>query len=72
MNSFIIFIANVSAWFIKTFLNRTASTWPGHIALQLNSNIIREIISANDTKVVLIAGTNGKTTTREDISLIIP
>ncbi len=39
------------------------STWPGHIALSLNKNFIREIVKNSNLKIILIAGTNGKTTT---------
>lgn len=42
----------------------SGSTWPGHIALNFNKNIVKEIIEKNkQLKVILIAGTNGKTTT---------
>lgn len=45
-------------------LNRgNGSTWPGHIALQANPHFIRDILSLTMTKVILVAGTNGKTTT---------
>ncbi len=48
---------------IKIFVLGSASTWPGEIALRLNPNFIREIITDMNLRVVLIAGTNGKTTT---------
>ena len=48
------------------------STWPGHIALFVNKNFIKEIIKANpDLKIILIAGTNGKTTTGRLIQTIL-
>ncbi len=48
------------------------STWPGHIALSVNKNFIKEIIKANpDLKIILIAGTNGKTTTGRLIQTIL-
>ncbi|MFA6391105.1 MAG: MurT ligase domain-containing protein, partial [Patescibacteria group bacterium] len=41
----------------------SGSTWPGHIALKLNSKFIEEIIYKNKKlKIIVIAGTNGKTT----------
>jgi UDP-N-acetylmuramyl tripeptide synthase len=43
------------------------STWPGHIALGFNKNFIHEIVSRSGVKVILIAGTNGKTTTAKII-----
>jgi len=39
------------------------STWPGHIALKLNEKFIENIIDKNkNLKIIVIAGTNGKTT----------
>ncbi len=39
------------------------STWPGHIALKLNKDFIKQILNNSKTKTIIIAGTNGKTTT---------
>lgn len=45
-------------------LNRGhGSTWPGHIALKANPNFVRDILSNSETKTIIVAGTNGKTTT---------
>lgn len=45
-------------------LNRgNGSTWPGHIALKGNPNFVKDILSNSPTKVIIVAGTNGKTTT---------
>ncbi len=45
-------------------LNRgNGSTWPGHIALKGNPNFIKDIISKSHLQVIIVAGTNGKTTT---------
>ncbi len=45
-------------------LNRgNGSTWPGHIALNVNRHFIRDILSNSGIKTIIIAGTNGKTTT---------
>ncbi|MDO8583051.1 MAG: DUF1727 domain-containing protein, partial [bacterium] len=52
--------------FISKFLNiGNGSTWPGHIALSVNKNFIKDILKTNDKrlKIILVAGTNGKTTT---------
>ena len=50
-------------------LKRSGSTWPGHIALKINPKLIRTIIANNpDLKIILVAGTNGKTTTTKAIS----
>jgi UDP-N-acetylmuramyl tripeptide synthase len=39
------------------------STWPGHIALKGNPNFIKEILANSHIKTIIVAGTNGKTTT---------
>ena len=62
--------------FLSNSLNLgSGSTWPGHIALWLNSNFIKEILRSNPRglrlKVVIIAGTNGKTTTGKLIAEIL-
>lgn len=55
------------------FLNiGSGSTWPGHIALSLNKNFIKNILRKNQNlKIILIAGTNGKTTTAKLIRSIL-
>jgi lipid II isoglutaminyl synthase (glutamine-hydrolysing) len=47
----------------KTLNRGNGSTWPGHIALKGNPNFIRDVLSKSKTKVIIVAGTNGKTTT---------
>src|SRR5581483_12225461 len=49
---------------ISKSLNRgNGSTWPGHIALKGNPQFIRDILANSKIKTIIIAGTNGKTTT---------
>ncbi len=49
---------------ISQSLNRgNGSTWPGHIALKGNKNFIRDILANSNIKIIIVAGTNGKTTT---------
>ena len=49
---------------ISQSLNRgNGSTWPGHVALMGNKNFIKDILSNSDIKTIIVAGTNGKTTT---------
>ncbi|MEK7070278.1 MAG: Mur ligase family protein, partial [Patescibacteria group bacterium] len=65
--------------FIINFSQRlnlgSGSTWPGHIALGLNPNFIKDILALHPKgvklKVIIIAGTNGKTTTGRLITSII-
>lgn len=72
MNTLLILLGKLLS-LISRFLNvGSGSTWPGHIALNINKNFIRETIKANpQLKVVLIAGTNGKTTTAKLIQTIL-
>ncbi len=51
----------------------SGSTWPGHIALSLNKNFIKDLLKTKDKrlKTILIAGTNGKTTTSKLIRTIL-
>lgn len=50
----------------------SGSTWPGHFALKFDKNIVRKILKKNpNLKVILIAGTNGKTTTTKALSHIL-
>ncbi|HSD98419.1 MAG TPA: MurT ligase domain-containing protein [Patescibacteria group bacterium] len=47
------------------------STWPGHLALMVRPTIVAEILSKSHTDVVLIIGTNGKTTTAKILTTIL-
>jgi len=63
-NVAIIIACKIISKAITLFNIGSGSTWPGHIALALNKNFIKEQIENNKKlKVILIAGTNGKTTT---------
>lgn len=53
-----------------TFRFGAGATWPGEIALRINPRILR-ILSANAPHIILIAGTNGKTTTVKMIETIL-
>src|SRR6266849_1866830 len=56
---------------VKVFNLGNGSTWPGHIALGVNRNLIRELLRDSKLKVILIAGTNGKTTTSGMIGTVL-
>src|SRR3989344_5343532 len=59
--------------FISKILNLgNGSTWPGYIALNADKNFIKKIIKGNiHLKIILVAGTNGKTTTGKLIQTIL-
>lgn len=71
LNSALIIFGKSLAKFSQMFNLGGGSTWPGHIALTLNKNFIREILKGSKIKTVLIAGTNGKTTTGKMIQTIL-
>lgn len=51
---------------------RSGSTWPGHIALKTDKAFIRKVIEKNaHLKIVLVAGTNGKTTTTKALTHLL-
>lgn len=65
-------------WFgklINKLINRlnlgSGSTWPGHIALNLNENFSKQVLKNSKTKIIIVAGTNGKTTTAKLIKTIL-
>ncbi|MBI2442768.1 MAG: DUF1727 domain-containing protein [Candidatus Levybacteria bacterium] len=47
------------------------STWPGHIALKLNPDFIEEVIKKKNIIPIVIAGTNGKTTTARMLTTVL-
>jgi len=72
INFFLIIIGKLLSLISTTLKLGNGSTWPGHIALTVNKNFIRDIIRINPhLKIILIAGTNGKTTTGKLISTIL-
>jgi UDP-N-acetylmuramyl tripeptide synthase len=61
-NSLIVLGKSISK--LSQTLNRgNGSTWPGHIALKGNKNFIKDVLSHSKIKTIIVAGTNGKTTT---------
>lgn len=47
------------------------STWPGHIALSLNKTYIQDLTKNTKTRIILVIGTNGKTTTARILTTIL-
>lgn len=60
---FALYLAKLVDWFIHFLRLGSGSTWPGEIALLLDSQFISHALTDSSAKVILIAGTNGKTTT---------
>lgn len=61
--SLITFIAKTISLISRLTNLGNGSTWPGHIALKIHPTLIHDIISKSYITTVLVAGTNGKTTT---------
>ena len=75
INLSIIILGKTLNLLISSLKLGSGSTWPGHIALKFNPNFIRQILASHPKgvklKAVIIAGTNGKTTTGRLISEIL-
>jgi UDP-N-acetylmuramyl tripeptide synthase len=71
MNLTLIYFGKVLSFLSKKTNIGGGETWPGHIALILNKNFIKDILKKSNTKIILIAGTNGKTTTAKIIRSIL-
>jgi len=50
-------------WVVRTFRLGAGSTWPGEIALRMDAFFIRTTLSKSSIQVIIVVGTNGKTTT---------
>lgn len=71
MNILLVWFGKLLSSLINILSLGRGSTWPGHIALGLNENFSKELLKNSKTKIVLIAGTNGKTTTSKLIRTIL-
>ncbi|OGH28674.1 MAG: hypothetical protein A3E12_00065 [Candidatus Levybacteria bacterium RIFCSPHIGHO2_12_FULL_39_9] len=72
MNLLLILLGKLLSAFSRLLNLGSGSTWPGHIALSINTNFIKQILKHNPKlKIILIAGTNGKTTTAKLIRTIL-
>jgi len=72
LNTGLFLIGKTFSKISKLFNLGSGSTWPGHIALSVNKNFIKDLIKKNkNLKIILIAGTNGKTTTSKLIRTIL-
>ncbi|OGH06056.1 MAG: hypothetical protein A2W22_03995 [Candidatus Levybacteria bacterium RBG_16_35_11] len=71
MNKLPIVIGKSITFICRSLNLGQGSTWPGHIALLLNPNFIKDTLKKTETKIILVAGTNGKTTTGKLIKSIL-
>lgn len=71
INSLLILIGKTISIASRLFNLGSGSTWPGHIALSINKNFIKDVLGNSKVKIILIAGTNGKTTTGKLIKTIL-
>ncbi|MDP3987742.1 MAG: MurT ligase domain-containing protein [Candidatus Levybacteria bacterium] len=70
INIILIFVGKTISKVSKILNVGSGSTWPGHIALSVNKNFVHEVLKKSKIKIILIAGTNGKTTTAKLIQTI--
>ncbi|MEK7450717.1 MAG: Mur ligase family protein [Patescibacteria group bacterium] len=72
-NALLIFLGKFIIFISRLFNLGNGSTWPGHIALLINKNFIKDLLITNNQKLktILIAGTNGKTTTGKLVQTIL-
>lgn len=71
INFFLIIIGKLFILLSKSFNMGSGSTWPGHIALKINPNFNKDILKKTTAKKIVIAGTNGKTTTGSIINTVL-
>jgi len=71
LNKSIIFCGKLISYVSKILNLGNGSTWPGHIALKINQNFINQMLGKSKTKVILVTGTNGKTTTAKLLQAIL-
>ncbi len=64
-----ILIAMLASWASKTFLRKSGETISGRVLLGLRPSAIQEL--AVDRKIVLVSGTNGKTSTTRFLTKIL-
>ncbi len=67
----LIFLGKALSFFARSLNLGNGTTWPGHIALSVNNHFIPDMLKKTKTKVMIIAGTNGKTTTAKMLRTIL-
>jgi len=67
---FAICCAKIAAVCIKILQIGEGATWPGEIAIRIAPDILKEI-TKKDIEIIVVAGTNGKTTTAKMIETVV-
>lgn len=62
MTPLVVLVGRIISWVSKTFHLGAGVTWAGEIALKLDPKIFPKLLPKG-AKIILVAGTNGKTTT---------
>jgi lipid II isoglutaminyl synthase (glutamine-hydrolysing) len=70
IDRFVLSIARICGLCIRVFRLGAAQTWPGEIAVRLRPNILSSF-DVSRVSVVVVAGTNGKTTTVKMLETIL-
>lgn len=71
INIVLIWLGKIFGLLSRILGKGNGSTWPGHIALKINKNFLQDIVSASRMKMILVVGTNGKTTTSKMLTTIL-
>lgn len=68
---FAVFAGRIVSFISKIFHTGTGGTWSGEIALRIYPNILKDLSHKLRKGIILVAGTNGKTTTTLMIKTIL-
>ncbi|MBI4089132.1 MAG: DUF1727 domain-containing protein [Candidatus Levybacteria bacterium] len=71
MNILLVLFGKLLSTISRFFNLGSGSTWPGHLALLINKNFIKDLLKNSKIKVILVTGTNGKTTTGKLIQTVL-
>lgn len=71
LNILFILIGKLVSKIFRSLNLGNGSTWPGHIALNINKHFIKDVFKNSKTQIIIVAGTNGKTTTSTLIETVL-
>jgi len=64
-------VAKAAVFGIRIFMSGAGSTWPGHVALKIDRKFVERLIFSSKLNVILVVGTNGKTTSSSMIHYLL-